>query len=358
MKYTIWKTEFSFEKDAGVLIASYISEIQNYFKKSWDKEVLIDVEFAIIDKLEAIINSRANKKIIISDIENIIRELWTIEMITEQEAMSGNEIIVGKKLYRDIDDKIIAGVSSGIAHYFGINPWIIRIIFLWGLFLPFPSVIPYIILWFLLPIARSKTDILRMKGIPVSLSSLSHDSENFTSRRVIGFAKFILILILVIWLFVLSAFSFMYFYMSKNVDTMSDYDETSYYYSCDNDDSQIDLKITYPYMWNNISIWNGLFIFDIEKETNVYIGFKGEARIELDQVAEEKYTWNGYELIDESDDRTSPVIMKNGEKIFSECHIISIQDSDINFIEIFDEEEDDCLDLGWVWDKNTNKCIQ
>ena len=31
-----------------------------------------------------------------------------------------------RKLYRDIDDKMIAGVCSGIGHYFGINPWIPR----------------------------------------------------------------------------------------------------------------------------------------------------------------------------------------------------------------------------------------
>src|SRR6476660_7895253 len=42
---------------------------------------------------------------------------------------------VRKKLYRDGDSKIIAGVCSGIGNYFGINVWIPRVLFL----LPFLS---------------------------------------------------------------------------------------------------------------------------------------------------------------------------------------------------------------------------
>jgi phage shock protein PspC (stress-responsive transcriptional regulator) len=40
-----------------------------------------------------------------------------------------------KKLFRDTEDKMIAGVCSGIGNYFGINPWIPRALFL----LPFLS---------------------------------------------------------------------------------------------------------------------------------------------------------------------------------------------------------------------------
>ena len=357
MKYTIWNTSFSFEKKAGTMITSYVSEIQDYFKKTWDKETLIDIEFAIIDKLESIIIHRADKKIIVSDVEWLIRELWTVEMITEESDIPNNEIVVGKKLYRDIDDKIIAWVSSGLAHYFGINPWIIRLIFLWGLFLPFPSIIPYIILWFLLPMARTKIDILRMKWIPVSLSSLSSDNENYTSRRVISIAKFILITILVIGLFVLSAFSLLYFFVSKNVDTMSGYDETSYFYSCDSDNNQVDLKITYPYMWNNISIWDKEFNFNIEEKTEVYIWFKWEARIELEQKSEGKYIWKSYELIDDSWDRTNPIVIKDGKEIFSKCSILSIQDTDGNLIDFLNRDADTCFDKGLVWDKKQQKCL-
>jgi len=59
-----------------------------------------------------------------------------------------------KKLYRSSTDKKIAGVCAGIAEYFNIDPTIIRIIFV-ILLLPggLPGVVPYVLLWILVPVA-------------------------------------------------------------------------------------------------------------------------------------------------------------------------------------------------------------
>jgi len=59
-----------------------------------------------------------------------------------------------KKLYRSATDKKIAGVCAGIAEYFNIDPTIIRIIFV-ILLLPggLPGVVPYVLLWILVPVA-------------------------------------------------------------------------------------------------------------------------------------------------------------------------------------------------------------
>jgi phage shock protein PspC (stress-responsive transcriptional regulator) len=97
-----------------------------------------------------------------------------------------------KKLFRDTDEKYIAGVCSGIAHYFGINVWIPRILFLlpllslfsrnrwlghFGDFSDFVSVSPgaifiYIILWIVLPEAKSTAEKLEMKGEKVDMNSI------------------------------------------------------------------------------------------------------------------------------------------------------------------------------------------
>jgi phage shock protein C len=58
-----------------------------------------------------------------------------------------------KKLYRSETDKKIAGVCGGLAEYFNIDATVIRIIFI-ILLLPggFPGLIPYLILWVLVPV--------------------------------------------------------------------------------------------------------------------------------------------------------------------------------------------------------------
>jgi phage shock protein PspC (stress-responsive transcriptional regulator) len=97
-----------------------------------------------------------------------------------------------KKLYRDSDDKIIAGVCSGLAGYFGIKTWIPRVIFLipllsflfhWNIFhihnLLHVSFSPgalliYIILWLVVPEANTTAEKLEMKGEKVDINSIKN----------------------------------------------------------------------------------------------------------------------------------------------------------------------------------------
>jgi phage shock protein C len=58
-----------------------------------------------------------------------------------------------KKLERSRTDKKIGGVSGGLAAYFGIDATIIRVVFAL-LLLPggLPGLLPYIILWIIMPL--------------------------------------------------------------------------------------------------------------------------------------------------------------------------------------------------------------
>lgn len=91
---------------------------------------------------------------------------------------------IHKKLYRNPEDKIIGGVCGGIGTYFNINSWIPRVIFL----LPFISILfwlnhvritfgpgtflIYIILWLVIPEAKTTSEKLEMKGEKVDLNSI------------------------------------------------------------------------------------------------------------------------------------------------------------------------------------------
>jgi len=102
---------------------------------------------------------------------------------------------VRKRMYRNPDNKIIAGVCSGIASFFNINVWIPRLIFLipfisiffrWVHFGPlfFPNFISfsfspgtlliYVILWLVIPEASTTSEKLEMKGERVDLNSIKN----------------------------------------------------------------------------------------------------------------------------------------------------------------------------------------
>ena len=101
---------------------------------------------------------------------------------------------VRKRLFRDMDNKYVGGVCSGLANYFGIKVWIPRVLFLlplisfvskwnwgnWGLpevlrfgFSP-TAVLIYIILWLILPEAKTTSEKLEMKGEKVDLDSIKN----------------------------------------------------------------------------------------------------------------------------------------------------------------------------------------
>ena len=77
-----------------------------------------------------------------------------------------------KKMYRNPDDRVLGGVASGVAAYFGADAVIIRLLFVLTIFLGGTGLIVYIILWIILPEASTITDKVEMKGEPVTLSNI------------------------------------------------------------------------------------------------------------------------------------------------------------------------------------------
>ncbi|MDQ2753138.1 MAG: PspC domain-containing protein, partial [Bacteroidota bacterium] len=118
-----------------------------------------------------------------------------------------------KRLLRDPEDKLIGGVCKGLSYYFGVNVWIPRVLFLipffsfffkwahWGA-LGYPNFLSvsfspgatliYIILWIVLPEAKSSSDRLEMKGEKVDINSIKNNITNEmkgVGERVTKFSK-------------------------------------------------------------------------------------------------------------------------------------------------------------------------
>jgi phage shock protein PspC (stress-responsive transcriptional regulator) len=77
-----------------------------------------------------------------------------------------------KKLYRDPNRKILGGVASGLAKFFGTDVIVIRLIFILLTLLFFTGLIIYIVLWMIVPEARTITEKMQMEGAPVTLENI------------------------------------------------------------------------------------------------------------------------------------------------------------------------------------------
>jgi len=77
-----------------------------------------------------------------------------------------------KKLFRNPDDKVLGGVSSGLAAYFGIEVLYIRLAFVLLAFAGGSGILIYLILWIITPVASSITERIKMKGGEITLDSI------------------------------------------------------------------------------------------------------------------------------------------------------------------------------------------
>jgi len=56
-----------------------------------------------------------------------------------------------KRLYRSADDQMISGVCAGLAEYFGIDPTLVRLLFVFLALAGGPGVLIYLIMWIVVP---------------------------------------------------------------------------------------------------------------------------------------------------------------------------------------------------------------
>ena len=77
-----------------------------------------------------------------------------------------------KKMFRDSENRVLGGVASGIAAYFGIDVTIVRLLFVLSIFLGGTGIILYIIFWMITTEARTITQKMQMQGEAVTLSNI------------------------------------------------------------------------------------------------------------------------------------------------------------------------------------------
>ena len=80
---------------------------------------------------------------------------------------------VAKKLYRDVENKGVAGVCSGLAYYFDVDVTLIRIIMLVALLAGTSGFWIYVILWIAVPKALTPAQQCEMRGIPATAENMA-----------------------------------------------------------------------------------------------------------------------------------------------------------------------------------------
>ncbi|MBK7711444.1 MAG: PspC domain-containing protein [Bacteroidales bacterium] len=178
---------FNIDEDAYSELKMYLRNLELHFAgEESSSEILSDIETRMAELFRAKITSY--KQVInIEDVRQAISVLGTPEDISDSEGPKSRDTFSSPgyhRMYRDTDNRIIGGVCSGMGAYWNIDPVILRIIFIALTLAGGIGVIVYLILYIVIPEAKTTAQKIEMKGEPVNIHNIKEAVKNeFDSVR-------------------------------------------------------------------------------------------------------------------------------------------------------------------------------
>ena len=180
---------FTLEKDAAVAVERYLKDLEaHYLGQEGGKEIMEGIE----ERMAELLLERCGTGRVagVADIQGIIDILGRPERIEADDPEPKRpQEKPQKKLYRDLENKRVAGVCAGLGNYFNIDIALIRIVFaviaialffggadegIWSLL----GFVAYGVLWLAMPPARTAQERWAMKGEKGTLEDIQRNVRN------------------------------------------------------------------------------------------------------------------------------------------------------------------------------------
>ncbi len=169
---------FHIDEDAYQNLKNYFKAIKKSLQNSeGESEILADIEGRVSELFSERIKSSqhviSNKEV--DEIISIMgqpEDYKIDEALFEESPEQEKSDIHKRRLFRDSDGAYVGGVSAGLGHYFGIDPLLIRLVWVLLIFGAGMGPLLYVILWILIPAAKTTAEKLAMMGKPVTISNI------------------------------------------------------------------------------------------------------------------------------------------------------------------------------------------
>ncbi len=208
-------TVFHIDEDAYRLLDNYLRNLKLHFRKQEGAEEIVnDMEIRISELFSEKL-AAGRQVITIADVEEVIARMGKPEEMEGATAEDGTPHSSGsatgtggsggtsstgpsysggfsRRLYRNPDDKMLGGVASGVAAYFGWDVTLVRILFAVLMFVPYcPMILAYLILWIVIPEAHTAAEKLNMRGEDVTIENIGKTVTDGFERVANGVNDFV-----------------------------------------------------------------------------------------------------------------------------------------------------------------------
>ncbi|MDR3582655.1 MAG: PspC domain-containing protein, partial [Candidatus Pacebacteria bacterium] len=171
-------------------LRNYLDRAAEKLKDDPDKaEIMSDFEQAVADKCDARLSPRKNV-VTAAEIDEVIKAMGPVDTGTHDEGAAApkNDAAPGapapKRLYRIYEGSMFRGVCAGIAAYFNTDATLVRALFVILTILTGGGwIIAYLIMMFVMPVARTADDVARAHGEP------PFTAQDFIDRAKTEYAK-------------------------------------------------------------------------------------------------------------------------------------------------------------------------
>ena len=179
------------EEDACEVLHHYLVEVKQHFGKSADDfEIVSDIENRIAEMFRDILIAQQKPVIELEDVRVVIELMGSVKDFEtdpvdepvghdSQHAYSGSG---ERKIFRDTDEAMVAGVCAGLSHYLRMDVSILRILAVLSVFLGGSGLIAYLILWVSIPRAMTRSEKMAMKGEAFNLQGFKKNFDEELSQ--------------------------------------------------------------------------------------------------------------------------------------------------------------------------------
>ncbi|HPH98833.1 MAG TPA: PspC domain-containing protein [Chitinophagaceae bacterium] len=182
---------FQIDDNAYEALTIYLTTLKNHFAHTVGyEEILNDIESRLAEMFSEKIKN-GSRIISMVDVEEATTIMGKPEQMDESENVQQeqtqqktkeahqqpNEHWYRRRLYRNADDKILGGVCSGLGATLGVDKVWIRLAFACSILLLGTGALLYIILWIIIPEAKSATEKLEMQGEPINIHNIGKQIE-------------------------------------------------------------------------------------------------------------------------------------------------------------------------------------